>query len=303
MRKSKSKRKHHHKIFVAVILVISSLYVFSSITAEAATALPKPTVSVAASAAKVGESKKVVIVAVAVAPNGNPVDKLAITLDGKTQTCIKSYYCRVSFGPFKITKNKTVSYTATATYKSGTKSASAVQKKSLTIVKEKNVAPASVVPVAPVILDQGQAENIPVEIVNNAPTTPNTNNQDSNVSQHANQNDNAVVDDVAKARDTQRISDLKQLQSAFESYHADNNAYPPGNNINLGTDNYTCLNSDGWGTVGCAYQYMPAIPHDSSYGYIYNSVGTDFTVDTQLEGVVEGLNGKIRLTPSGIKKI
>jgi len=301
MRKCKRGQVHHHKIFVAVVLVMSSLYVFSTAVVEAAVSAPKPFVTVVSSLAKVGESKKVVIVATAIAPNGNPVEKLSVTLDGKTQTCTKSYYCRVSFGPFKITKNKILNYTATATYKTGGKNVSAVQKKSLTVVKEKNVLPASVVPVAPVILDQNQVENIPVEVI--IPNTSNNNSNTNNASINSGQNSNGLANGAVGAKDAQKISDLKILQTALELYYKDNNAYPVGSGVVLGVGDYSCFNSDGWGEVGCAFPYIAVVPEDSPSGYIYNFTGTGYTVDTQLEGVIDGLSGKIRLTPSGIIKL
>ncbi len=301
MRKCKRGQVHHHKIFVAVVLVMSSLYVFSTAVVEAAVALPKPLVTVVSSLTKVGESKKVVIVATAIAPNGNPVEKLSVTLDGKTQSCTKSYYCRVSFGPFKITKNKVFNYTATATYKTGGKNVSAVQKKSLTVVKEKNVLPASVVPVAPVILDQNPVENIPVEV--NVPKTSNNNSNANNSSATGGQNNAGLTGGVVGVKDSQKISDLKILQTALELYYKDNSTYPAGSGIVLGIGDYVCLNSDGWGEVGCPFPYIAIVPKDPSGDYIYNFTGTGYTVDAQLEGAVEGLSGKIRLKPSGIIKL
>lgn len=106
-----------------------------------------------------------------------------------------------------------------------------------------------------------------------------------------------------KARDSKRLSDLKQLQTALELYYSDNNAYPAGDGVNLATTNYACLNSAGLSALGCANPYMGRVPADPKSGYYKYTVGTGtYTVDATLEGDVGGLNGAIKLTPAGIGK-
>jgi len=81
-----------------------------------------------------------------------------------------------------------------------------------------------------------------------------------------------------KARDSRRLSDVKQLQTALELYYTDNTDYPTGANINLGDTNYACLSSGGFGSTNCATDaYMPKVPKDptsSSTYYTYNRDST-----------------------------
>jgi len=59
-----------------------------------------------------------------------------------------------------------------------------------------------------------------------------------------------------KARDARRLSDLRQIQIAFELYFDDNNQYPPqsgGNNGNIG---------EGAGIDTALAPYMPVVPMD-----------------------------------------
>lgn len=109
-----------------------------------------------------------------------------------------------------------------------------------------------------------------------------------------------------KARDSKRLADLKQVQTALELYYTDNNAYPvvaaPGQA--LGAGNYECLNSAGFAATGCASPYMGDIPVDpvAAQSYVYTSpTGTSYTVDATLEGNVNGLTGAIQASPSGIQ--
>lgn len=108
-----------------------------------------------------------------------------------------------------------------------------------------------------------------------------------------------------KARDSKRLSDLKQLQTALELYYTDQNQYPAGNAVVLGAGNFVCLNAVGWQAVGCANPYMGLVPADPGTGtYTYTAGGNNatYTVDAALEGTVNGLNGAIKLTPAGIGK-
>lgn len=109
-----------------------------------------------------------------------------------------------------------------------------------------------------------------------------------------------------KARDSKRLADLKQVQTALELYYTDNNAYPivaaPG--ADLGAGNFACLNNAGFAAAGCASPYMGQVPVGPSpaENYVYTSAsGTTYTVDATLEGDVNGLNGDITATPSGIQ--
>lgn len=111
-----------------------------------------------------------------------------------------------------------------------------------------------------------------------------------------------------KARDSKRLADLKQLQTALELYYTDQNAYPAGNGVTLGVaaTNYVCLNKEGWkatGDAACPSAYMGQVPADPKDGsYVYTVNGNTYTVTAALEGDVNGLSGPIKLTPAGISK-
>ncbi len=105
-----------------------------------------------------------------------------------------------------------------------------------------------------------------------------------------------------KARDSKRLADLKQLQTALELYYTDQNAYPAGSAVSLGDATHTCLNSTGFAAAGCASPYMGQVPVDPKAGnYVYNSASSSYTIDGALEGTVSGLTGAIQLSPAGIK--
>lgn len=108
-----------------------------------------------------------------------------------------------------------------------------------------------------------------------------------------------------KARDSKRLSDLKQLQTALELYYTDQNEYPTeAVAVTLGAGNYVCLNNAGFAAAGCATPYMGLVPVDplGTQAYEYTSAdGTTYTIDAELEGTVNGLNGPIVASPSGIQ--
>ena len=104
-----------------------------------------------------------------------------------------------------------------------------------------------------------------------------------------------------KARDSKRLADLKQLQTALELYYTDNNAYPTVEGA-LGTGNFACLNSSGWQAAGCSSPYMGQVPTDPKTGsYTYTVSSSSYSVSASLEDDVGGLDsGAITLTPAGI---
>jgi hypothetical protein len=105
-----------------------------------------------------------------------------------------------------------------------------------------------------------------------------------------------------QARDSKRLSDLKQIQTALELYYVDHNHYPIIGGVALGKDNFVCLGIDGWGTNGCNNQYMGYVPADpnENQAYIYTGEPNNYIITAQLEGTIEGLSGTIFVTPSGI---
>jgi type II secretion system protein G len=107
-----------------------------------------------------------------------------------------------------------------------------------------------------------------------------------------------------KARDSKRLSDLKQAQTALELYYTDNNAYPTSvSTSTLGAGSYACLNSSGFAAAGCANAYMGQVPSDPGSGtYDYSSAdGSSYTIEGTLEGAMGGLSaGTVQASPSGI---
>ncbi len=109
-----------------------------------------------------------------------------------------------------------------------------------------------------------------------------------------------------KARDSKRLADLKQVQTALELYYTDKDAYPTAAAaITLGDATHICLNADaGFTSAGCGSAYMGLVPTDpssNSYSYI-SADGSTYTISATLEDTVNGLSGAIQATPSGITK-
>lgn len=106
-----------------------------------------------------------------------------------------------------------------------------------------------------------------------------------------------------KARDSKRMSDLKQVQTALELYFTDKNAYPTAAQaVTLGDENHACLNGTGFTTINCATPYMAMVPKDpvATANYLYTSDGTTYSIAATLEGTVNGLTQGITISPSGV---
>ncbi|MFA7653741.1 MAG: prepilin-type N-terminal cleavage/methylation domain-containing protein [Candidatus Magasanikbacteria bacterium] len=109
-----------------------------------------------------------------------------------------------------------------------------------------------------------------------------------------------------KARDSKRLADLKQLQTALELYYTDNNAYPDGSGLVLGeADTAQCLDSTGFKDTCAADAYMGQVPEDpntAAYHYTYTAASSSYAVAATLEGATSGLDaGSITLSPAGIR--
>ena len=96
----------------------------------------------------------------------------------------------------------------------------------------------------------------------------------------------------AKARDINRLSDVRQVQSALELYFFNKSAYPIAENITLGSENYKvfCDTAAGFqGTEeGCGMIYFKQLPiaivPPTDSAYIYNSSdGKSYTITFTLE--------------------
>lgn len=109
-------------------------------------------------------------------------------------------------------------------------------------------------------------------------------------------------------RDQLRIAHLQAIGSALQSFFAHEEHYPAGTSIPIGVDLQTCLNSDGWRPAeDCPYPYLGLVPHDpQNFNYTYTAIldnngwEVSYEVNALLEGEVNGLNGPIKVTPSGI---
>lgn len=106
-----------------------------------------------------------------------------------------------------------------------------------------------------------------------------------------------------RSRDAIRLADLKRMQNGLDLYFIRRNSYPEGTNVILGTENYSCLNENGWQPLGCPDALLDPVPGDPKDGnYLYTSASSSYSLITKLEGTLEGLSGVIRLTPQGINK-
>jgi len=112
-----------------------------------------------------------------------------------------------------------------------------------------------------------------------------------------------------KSRDAKRVSDIKQIQTALELYFADQNAYPAGAGIALGTATYTALSSGaGFSNTPSGTTYMGQVPQNPTPGgaaYAYTVSGTGnstYSITFTLEGQTGQLAaGAHTATPSGIQ--
>ncbi len=104
-----------------------------------------------------------------------------------------------------------------------------------------------------------------------------------------------------KARDSKRLSDLKQVQTALELHYTDVASYPAGTALVLGGTGATCLDSVGF-SDSCTDPYMgqvPADPQDTAYTYTLS--GSSYAITATLEGNMGGLlAGAVTASPSGI---
>jgi type II secretion system protein G len=115
-----------------------------------------------------------------------------------------------------------------------------------------------------------------------------------------------------KSRDSKRVADIKQIQTALELYFADSvNGYPSNDNLELGVD-VKALCTGGWNSGSCGAgttTYMGLVPQapvpsDCSSGneYIYNGGGDAYTIDFCLGNKVGDLTAGARnANPNGIQ--
>lgn len=103
-----------------------------------------------------------------------------------------------------------------------------------------------------------------------------------------------------KVRDVKRLADLQRLQTSLQFYFTQHNTYPQGVGVILGTPSAACLNANGWQSAGCADSYLSQVPGDPKDGqYLYTSATSTYFINAALEGEMENLKGRIRITPTG----
>lgn len=119
-----------------------------------------------------------------------------------------------------------------------------------------------------------------------------------------------------RTRDSQRLSDLQYIKQALEDYYYNNNKYPQAPTpVMLGTAGYRVICSGtangfaetrsacGAGTVYLDPIPLPPEPEPAQApGYVYTAPNptATYSLDAALEGAVNGLEGKIQITPGGL---
>ncbi len=109
------------------------------------------------------------------------------------------------------------------------------------------------------------------------------------------------------ARDSKRLSDLKQLQTALEVYFNQNNTYPVFEpSVELGTSSTLCFSSSDAGfEATCTGDdvFMNQVPTDplATGGYQYIGTTTEFTISAVLEGQSGNFGpGTVYMTQDGL---
>jgi hypothetical protein len=122
-----------------------------------------------------------------------------------------------------------------------------------------------------------------------------------------------------KSRDSKRVADIKQIQTALELYFADENEYPDdeGASLVLGAGSAVSLcdkTTGGWSaSCGSGTTYMGLVPaaptpaetgcstEQNSYTYIANTPFSDYSIAFCLGGKVGDLDaGTATADPNGI---
>lgn len=114
-----------------------------------------------------------------------------------------------------------------------------------------------------------------------------------------------------KSRDSKRVADIKQIQTALELYFADSvTGYPTNDDLELGVD-VKALCTGGWSDAACSTgtTYMGLVPQapvpsDCTSGneYMYSGGGDSYTIDFCLGNKVGDLTAGAReANPNGIQ--
>jgi len=109
----------------------------------------------------------------------------------------------------------------------------------------------------------------------------------------------------ARSRDSKRVADIKQMQTALELYYSDASGYPATTGPTLGVG-VVCLGTAGFATTsGCPGAYMGLIPSNPSPNgdpYVYTGSASSYTITFKLESGTGGLGvGTHTADPSGLR--
>lgn len=120
-----------------------------------------------------------------------------------------------------------------------------------------------------------------------------------------------------RARDAKRLSDLDVTRRALEEYFHNNNRYPQAPTpIQLGSEGYKVIcagtpsgfaeTRSACGSSSVYLDPVPAPPEpqpEQLQGYHYTSINPNntYTIDAALEGAINGLQGRVQITPGGMQ--
>lgn len=118
----------------------------------------------------------------------------------------------------------------------------------------------------------------------------------------------------AKSRDSKRVSDIKQIQTALELYYADMNGYPvPDDAITLGGTGATVLSTTGFSDLASGSTYMGMVPDaptpadgdnctDAANNYVYDASTAAYSINFCLGATTGDLgDGPHTATANGIQ--
>lgn len=99
-----------------------------------------------------------------------------------------------------------------------------------------------------------------------------------------------------KSRDSKRLSDIKQIQTALELYYDSNSSYPATLTLD-GTGSLASGNTTFMALVPSA----PTPPAGNTYTYTMDNSGASYSLRYSIEGSSAGINvGGHTATPAGI---
>lgn len=112
-----------------------------------------------------------------------------------------------------------------------------------------------------------------------------------------------------KALDARRVNDIFSIQKAIEIYFNEQESYPPGSSLVMGSANATCFSQSGFHSVcpGGERIYLGRVPGDPNesadqYEYTRSASGIDYELTFSLSTDVGNLSqGNHTLTSTGVQ--